>query len=235
MNLALPSRSVFRLHLTLIAILVVLHVAARVARRLAADPNAFGLWPLFNLNAENNVPSLFAATAMLAAAGLLFATSSAEARQGQSSRAGWITLGCAFVFLAIDESVALHEQLNRPVRAALQVDGALHFAWVIPYALLSALFVASLTRFLLALDPRTRRDFFVAGAVYVTGAILLEMVGARIWVAEGPQTRAYFIGTTIEETLEMLGIALFVRSILAHGERQETARERARLGRGLPQ
>jgi hypothetical protein len=223
-NIALRSASIFRVHLWLIALLVGLHGAARVARRVKSDPNALGLWPMFNLNAENNVPALFASMTMLAVAGLLFATSRATPSAGQSSKGGWITLGCAFVFLAIDEAVGLHERLNRPVRAALGVDGALHFAWVIPYALLTLVLVAGLARFLLALDSRTRRNFFVAGAVYLTGAIVLEMVGARIWVAEGPLTRAYFVGTTCEETLEMLGIALFTRAILAHHERLPEAR-----------
>ncbi len=61
------------------------------------------------------------------------------------------------------------------------------------------------------------------------------MVGAQIRMMEGQQTRACFIGTTVEETLEMPGIALFIRAILAHGERQGRAGEPARAARGPPQ
>ena len=172
------------------------------------------------LNAENNVPSLFSALAILAAAALLFTTATAARRSDRPNFAAWCILGAVFTWLGIDESVGLHEMLNRPVRDALQVGGPLYFAWVIPYAVLLGVLVALLWRFVFGLDALTRRRFIVAGVVYVTGALLLEMIGARIWLAQGAQSRLYYIETTAEESLEMLGIALFIRAIIAHHGRE---------------
>jgi hypothetical protein len=216
----LCERQVFRIHLACIGVLVGAHVLLRVLHRFAPGPQVQGLRWMFGLNAEQNVPSLFSALAILGAALLLFATAAAVRARGRPHGASWCLLGAVFVFLAVDEAFSLHEMLNRPVRDALQVGGALYFAWVIPYAASLGALALLLWRFIVALDPRTRRAFVVAGIVYVTGALLLEMVGGRLWLTAGIQSRLYFLETTAEETLEMLGIALFVRALIEHYGRE---------------
>jgi len=220
MQLILSERQLFRLHLGLIGVLVGAHALVHFLRRFSGDRDMHGLWPLFDLNAENNVPSLFSALAILAAAALLFTTAMAARRRGWSHFTAWCVLGVVFTWLGIDESVGLHEMLNRPARDALQVGGPLYFAWVIPYGVLLCVLVALLWRFVFGLDALTRRRFIIAGVVYVTGALLLEMIGARIWLTEGAQSRLYYIETTAEEFLEMLGIALFIRALIAHHGRE---------------
>ena len=38
-----------------------------------------------------------------------------------------------FVFVSMDEALAIHERLNGPVRAALGTGGLFYWAWIIPY------------------------------------------------------------------------------------------------------
>lgn len=205
---------VFRLHLAAIGLLVGAHLLVHALRRVAPDASVYGIWPLVDLNGEHNFPAAFSSLAMLAAAALLLSIARTAGRAGLPHRLAWLLLGGLFAALAVDEWVGLHERLNRPVREALQADGALYFAWVIPYALLLVSLAPLLWRFLLGLERRTRRRFVVAGIVYVTGALLLEMLGASLWRDGGPQTRLYYLETTFEEVLEMVGIALFVRALL---------------------
>lgn len=220
MRLTLDERRVFHVHLACIGVLVGAHGLSHFLRRFAADADVHGLWPLFDLNGEHNVPALFSSLAIVAAAMLLFVTAFAVRARGRPHFAAWCLLGAVFVFLGVDESVGLHETLNRPVRDALQVGGALHFAWVVPYAVLLGGLALLLWRFVLALDSRTRHAFVVSGVVYVTGALLLEMVGSLLWLSSGAQSRLYYIETTAEETLEMLGIALFIRALIGHFGRE---------------
>lgn len=227
MGLWLDSARIFRLHLLLIAILVGTHVVLVTTRLFTGADRLQGLLQLFNLNAENNLPSLFSAVAMLAAAGLLWATASGVGRDGLPFAYAWRLLAVIFVFLAIDEAVGLHEQLNRPLRQAMGTGGAFYFAWVIPYLVLVALLIGALGRFLWSLERVTRRGFVVAGATYVAGAIAMEMLGGWLWSAGRMHGRAYLIETTIEETLEMLGIALFIRAILRFHELRVVVAPRA--------
>lgn len=213
------ERRLFRVHVACIGALVVAHAVVHALRRVTADGSMNPLWPWFNLNGEENLPAAFSALALLLAATMLFSIATAVRRAGQRHQLAWLLLGGVFVALAIDEFAGLHEMLNRPVRDALHTGGSLYFAWVIPYAGLLALLLLALWRFLLDLAPDTRRWFVVAGVVYVGGALLLEMLGARIWADVGGGNRLYYAVTTLEEALEMLGIAIFVRALVAHRRR----------------
>ncbi len=217
------ERRLFRGHVACIGALLVAHSLLHALRRLNADGSMTPLWPWFDLNGESNLPATFSALALLLAAYLLFSVASAVRRAGQPHHVPWLLLGAVFVVLAIDEAAGLHELLNRPVRGALHAGGIFYFAWVVPYAALLSLLLLALWRFMLDLAPDTRRWFVVAGAVYVGGALLLEMVGARIWDNGGAAGRSYCVVTTIEEVLEMLGIAIFVRALVAHRRRIRAA------------
>jgi hypothetical protein len=59
------------------------------------------------------------------------------------------------------------------------------------------------------LPSRTRAQFAIAGGCFVAGAIGLELVGAQFWADGHAQSTRYRLTTAVEETLEMVGIALF--------------------------
>ena len=72
---------------------------------------------------------------------------------------------------------------------------------------------------LLALDPVAKRHLVGAGVVFLAGAVGLEMVGGLIASAETPTEAAFVAAVTCEETLEMVGVALLVRGLVAYNER----------------
>ncbi len=220
MEFRLESARVFRAHLTAIAVLLLAHLAVATLRAVTGRPNAMGLVPLFDLNSENNVPTLFSALAILGAAALLWATGAAARRAGEPGARIWQALGLLFVALALDESLALHERLSTPLRAVLHVGGAFHFAWVIPYFAGVVALAIVLRRFLLGLEPQLRRNLFVAAAVFLSGALVLEVLGSWISSTVGRRAPLYVAEVTVEEMLEMTGIALLVRALLSYHERR---------------
>ncbi len=60
------------------------------------------------------------------------------------------------------------------------------------------------------------RLFALSAAVYIGGAIGMEMVGGYIADYYGIRNFAYSVVTTIEETMEMTGLGLFAYSLLQY-------------------
>lgn len=219
MGLLIDSSRLFRLHLLLIGLLVGAHLAVTAIRVFTGHANLHGISPLFDLDVEANVPTLASAVALLGAAALLWFTGSATQRHGREYAAHWRGLAVVFVFLALDEAAGFHEKLSAPLRESLHLTGVLHFAWILPYALLVAVLGVVYARFVLSLDPLAKRDLVGAGAVFLGGAVGLEMVGGLIASGATEPTAAFLAAVTLEEALEMVGIAMLVRGLVAYNER----------------
>lgn len=167
-----------------------------------------------NAGLEGNLPSLYSAALLLACAlllGLLART--VRPRRGIEAR-GWRTLAWVFAYLTADEYLHLHELLTAPLRHLLRVDGVLHYAWVVPYAVLGAGLLAALLPFLRSLPPRVLTRLLAAAAVYVLGAAGLEMLGGLLDTRLGEAAPALLAASTLEEGLEMTGAILFIGVLL---------------------
>jgi hypothetical protein len=74
--------------------------------------------------------------------------------------------------------------------------------------------LAALIPFLFRLPARFRLLFIVSGAVYVGGGIGVEIVSQLYADASGKWDPIYAALATLEETLEMLGVALLIYALL---------------------
>lgn len=176
----------------------------------------YGFVPLFDLDGERNVPSLFSGLLILSC-GVLLSLIALGGRGRRVGRTYWLGLAAIFLFLAVDEVVSLHERLIEPLRAALHTSGVLYFAWLIPYGIAGLLVGVAYARFLFRLPPATRNRMVVAGLVYVAGAAGLEMAGGWYLEQLGGQHNLYYeLLTTCEESLEMYGMILFARALLRY-------------------
>ena len=110
--------------------------------------------------------------------------------------------------------MGLHEKVIDPVRSFFNTSGFFYFAWIIPASILVLTCLLVFLRFLLGLPAKTRRLFLIAGTVYVSGCIGMEMLGGYYTELHGEQNLVVAILTTIEEFLEMLGIAIFIYALL---------------------
>lgn len=192
---------------TLVAISVVLSVAKVVFHSDRLE----WLVDLFRLNREANIPSFFSGVLFLLAAALLVVVW--RTRRG-GGRWAWMLLAGLFTFLTYDELFSVHERLIDPLREALDLSGALYFAWIPVYAV-AVLAVGGLFWGVWRRLSRRQRFWFAAAATtYLIGAVGFEMVGgARYSGEEGDLV--YGLLYTIEESLEMAGLILFVYALLA--------------------
>ena len=165
---------------------------------------------LFSLSYEQNVPTWYA-TQLLFACSLALA---AIARTTETRRAHWASLALLFAYMSLDEAIELHEHLAY----VYEGEGVLHFGWVVPGAALVLAIGLAFARFLLSLPAPTRTRFVIAGALYVGGALAMELpLGA--WVdAHGDDNLGYGVLDWIEETLELVGASVFLVALLRHRE-----------------
>lgn len=200
----------------LVAALVVLDLIGFVFRFGLGHGRVLGFVPTFDLEQEANVPTYFSSFLLLAAAGLLAVIASWKNESGASFRRHWATLAIIFLCMSIDELAGLHEQLHTLlVEFDLRPGGWFHFAWVIPGLVFVALFGLTYFKFFLHLGRRFQRLFLGAGLTYVAGALGMEMISGRHVEVHGYDVAAALM-STVEETLELIGIALFIYALLTY-------------------
>ena len=179
-----------------------------------------GLRPRFDLDAEGNFPTLFSTVLILCAAGLAGLTGHLASVWREKDRLYWTAIAWILVVMAIDEQTPFHNLATIPVRQALGgVPSALRFAWVIPALAVSLLVAVVFLRFFLRLPSRTRFGIALASAIYVGGAVGMEML-AGLYLGWGLVKRDafYILIFTIEETMEMAGMIVFIHYVLRHIE-----------------
>ncbi len=169
---------------------------------------------LFNLDWEGNVPTYFSSLILLLSSFLLGVIALYKKKEKDSYVLHWAFLSVLFMYLSLDEAVAIHEILNRPLREMYDLGGIFYHASVIPWMILAMIFVAGYFRFWISLRSRSKFFFGVAAAFYTGGAIGLELIGGRYAYLYGTNDLSYGLLTTLEEALEMLGIVFFIYALL---------------------
>ena len=130
----------------------------------------------------------------------------------------WAVLAFWFLGVAYDEAFRVHELLIVPFRQLLGNSnlGIFYFAWVIPgFALILALALFFL-KFLLRLPASTRTKFILAAALYIGGSLGLELVGGSYAEVHGLENLTYNLIATVEESLELSGLILFIYALLTY-------------------
>lgn len=224
-QLTVRPASVAGVLVSVAVLLVSLSLAGQLFRYATGHDRVFGLLRIFNLDLESNVPALFSAVLLLLAAFLLMIIAILEKKRGSSDALAWAVLSTGFGLMAIDESVSIHEALITPVREWLggQDLGIFYFAWVLPAIALVFVLGVSFLPFLFRLPTKTRYAFVSAAAVYLGGAIGVELVEGQFRETHGNQNMTYNLIVSIEEGLEMVGVIVFVYALLSylaeyHGE-----------------
>ena len=167
---------------------------------------------VLNMDRELNLPTLFSTVLLLTAARLLMQLSKASL---QESADDWTLLSRIFMFLAVDEALQIHEILIIP-DLRHHIHPALASTWVIPYGLVALGLLWRFRHFLTTLSAKTSNSFLCAGSVYITGAIGMEMVGSFAVRSGVIRLHSFWYGaiTGIEESLEIIGLILFIHALM---------------------
>jgi hypothetical protein len=210
------SRRIIKYFLFAILGLVFLNVTGRFLKYgLGVDSLVLeNLMERIDFNFEGTITSWYSSGLLLLCSLLLAVIASVKRAARDPHALHWSGLSVVFLYLSIDEAASIHELAISPLRNAFNTGGWLYFPWVIIAAPLLVIFFFVYLKFLAHLPPKTRRFFIVAGAIYVGGALGMELVGGRHIDLWGRGNMAYVLISTIEETLEMIGLVLFVHALL---------------------
>lgn len=177
-----------------------------------------GLVPAFNMDEEGNLPAWFSSM-LLFSSGVLLALIGRAQGQAKKPSAAWWVLASIFFFLSVDEFMAIHEGLGTGVGELMGASGILlEYSWVFVYGPIGLVLLALFVPFLKRLPGKCRNIMILAGALYVGGAIGIELLGSNFWIADGlrDQPWEYYALVGLEETLEMLGVSIFIFSLLTY-------------------
>jgi hypothetical protein len=197
-------------------LLVLLSIAGQFAKFVLGHAFLTGLAPLFYVDVEHNIPTYFSVWLILCAAFLLTVIASLNRGQRKPHVSQWAILSFGFLLMAIDEAFQFHERLNLPVGTLLG-DGSLgvfYFPWVIPGIALVFVLGLYFLRFLLHLPATTRLRFLMAATIFIGGAIGVELIGSSHAELHGYENWTYSMIATLEESLEMAGLIVFIWALL---------------------
>lgn len=173
---------------------------------------------LWDVDTELSLPSIYSVFLLFTDCLLLALITIAKKKEKATFLGAWIFLTLGFLFLTFDEGATIHEKLMTPVQQRLGDDlpSYFYFTWVIP-ALAAIIFLGFLfLKFLKSLPTKARVGFFLSAAVYLGGALGMELVGGSYASEYGLDNFNFNLLTTVEETLEMLGASLFIRTLLTY-------------------
>jgi hypothetical protein len=206
--------------LSLVAGLLVATNIGMQAYRLFAHVEHVRFMPLISLDGEHNLPSLFSTILLLSASALLTLVALLEKERKAQDRWKWGILATGFLLMGLDETLSLHEKMIEPLRNLLGGQhhhlGILYFAWVIPgIALVAGLGVYFLP-FLFRLPRRTAIAFVISGAIYVGGALGVELVEGWWREGHGHRNLTYHLLVSLDEGMEMVGAIAFIHALMNH-------------------
>jgi hypothetical protein len=172
----------------------------------------------FTVDSEGSVPAWYSSNLLLVASALLAVVATVAFNERDRWWKHWAALSAMFCLLSLDEAASFHESLILPLRTHFGANGIFFFAWVIPGVFFVGAVGLAFLKFVLNLDTKTRNRFVLAGSLFVGGALGMEFVGGAFIDALGEGHILHIGAAAIEETLEMLGVTLFIIAILKHLE-----------------
>ncbi len=229
LEFSVSPRAFRRVQYALVVILLVLGLGRYLYPHIPNHALIFSVLVVFDVGVENSIPTYFAVLNLLLAALLLWVIYQAGRVEGERTARHWAALAGVLFFLSLDEGVAIHEHFETLAeRLADRGIPLLSSSWAwIPFGAALALGVGvAFLPFLRALPRRLVIRFVLAGALYLTGALVMEYLGG-VMLTRGITSEGgilYQMEELVEEGLELFAIAFFNNVLYA-----EIARRGIRL------
>jgi len=193
---------------------------------LVSIANQFAFYNKYTLNystqlyvdREYNIPTLFSTLILFCASLLLATITLLEKKRENTDVMYWAVLAFGFFYLAVDEAIQIHEKFGIPLRKFWNNKhfGIFHHFWVIPGIAIVLVLALFFMRFFFRLPKKARLNFFISAFLYLGGAIGIENIGGYYTELYGENNLTYSMIATLEESLEMAGVIVFIWSLLTY-------------------
>ena len=213
-------RNLVTILLTIIGILVAAHLSIFIIHQITRGSIRYReVWQLnkyFNLTYEMNIPSFFSSLLLGSAGFILLVIALKRIRQHARFGFQWFCLSILFFYLSADEWLALHENLGYYATDYFGKENLVIQDWAYAGIVLVILFAVVFWPFYRHLPSGHKFRFFVSAVLYLGGVLGMEIIGSIYEIRLGYQEIPYLIFTTIEETLEMVGMVYFINALLLY-------------------
>jgi hypothetical protein len=243
MALAIYTKTIVRTLIIAVLFITLAGLAARFAMYMWGVEGYLQPLRIFDVGEERSIPTWFESIQFLLCSILLAVVTVATRQRNDRYSLHWGVLSIILLLLSLDEVASIHEAIGQQSERLLHnitgfsPSGAITFFWVVPGAIFVVIVLLAYLRFLAHLPQTTRRSFLFAGALFVLGALGIEMLTAQVmsssggianWVASssggivGRESASAIptilkgLQTSIEEMFEMLGLTAFVYALLAY-------------------
>jgi len=218
MRLNISPRYTFILFLVMACILTAISLLLNLSSLYAPWRTPHSIVRMFDVDQENNIPTVYSVLTLFVATLLLFAIT-LHHRQNKEPYVYWLGLAMAFLYLSVDEGSSIHDFIA--IRNLPFSWDFLGFGWVVPYGALVVFLSCVYFKFWVQLEPETRKLILIASVLYVAGAIGFEMLEAIDYdrMVGLVVDLKYVLLCTAEEFLEMFANAIFVYAFLRYIQR----------------
>src|SRR5215207_5961489 len=241
MVLAICAKTIVRIIVIAVLLITLAGLAARFALYMWGEVEFLKPLRIFDVGEERSIPTWFESIQFLLCSILLAVIAVAKKQRSDRYSLHWSVLSIILLLLSLDEVASIHEAIGQQSERLLHSttgftpSGAIKFFWVVPGAIFVFIVLLAYLRFLADLPRSTRYSFLFAGALFVLGALGIEMISAQ--VSSSSEGIANFFGmelglsrhsgsaipkimiglqTCVEEMFEMLGLTAFVYALLAY-------------------
>jgi len=220
MQLNINIQRIIRGLLLAVLVLSAVHIGVLIVYFVIDNPDTFDFVKLVDFDYEANIPTLFSSLILIIASGLFLVLATLSRIESPRDRKFWIGLAIVFLFLGIDEGAKIHEKIGDWFEQFVNAEGYIYYPWVLPYVAVFLVLVAAYFKFYLRLPRHTQIGLFVAAAMFLFGAVVLDMLGGNEADANGTSTIYYSVLYTIEEILEMTGVIVLIRTLLIYMKKE---------------
>jgi hypothetical protein len=212
---------IFSCLMAVIMFLLLANIVGIIATYYFHHGLCYGLVPMFDFSTEKNIPTFYSSFALLLAGILLGFIALLHKKVGKNYLL-WCGLMLIFFFLALDEFAGIHERFDKPAETLIEqskifsTSKVMFYPWVIPYVMGLGVVIIAYWKFLFKLPRKTMILFIISGVIFVSGAVGVETISGYYHSLYGYKNLTYALLYTLEETLEMSGIALFIYTLLQY-------------------
>jgi len=214
MTVNFSRRKIIQFLAIIALILILIHIIILAIYFDIANPDKFDFVPMFDLDMEDNLPTLFSTLLMFISAFLFYGLSKISIKEKKTDRPFWLGLSLIFTFLAFDENLQIHESIGDLTEQFIHTSGYLYYPWVISYSILVLILGLFYIRFFWRMEKTISRYFITSAIIFLSGAIGFELLGAHEASVHSDDTLLYCIYYTIEESLEMFGVIYLIWILL---------------------
>lgn len=100
------------------------------------------------------------------------------------------------------------------IKRFVDTSGLLFYPWVVPWAVFVCVFAAYFASYMRHVPRKTRRLFAIATIIFLGGALGIEVLGGWQHSRYGDDNLTYGLLVLLEESLEMVGLLVFVYALL---------------------